>query len=344
MKKGARSLIVGATVMAAVVAACGGSPAGSATDDTQAATSGESVVITVEPSAIPAFVAEREGFFGDIDVEVTTVGYEEAESLLLAGQTHIAWMGPLDVAKFVSEGEEFRYLSTAGALNMYNGIVVRAEDGDVYNDVTDLVGKRLGIPGFGTGTWATFDVFARSVFDIASPEDDFEIVTADSGALLAMLERGEIDGALLFAAQSAAGRYMEQFKTVFSFTEAMQEEYGVPLVVNGPAATREWIEADPDTVDAIVSGLDQAVAWMKDNPEAFDVDGKYADLGEGDGWHNSEETTAGILALVGEGEWYRTSNDFTDEWQSAVYEIIQAGEGSLVDSVPPMEEIFADAG
>src|SRR5690606_17382905 len=243
--------------MAAVVAACGGSPAGSATDDTQAATSGESVVITVEPSAIPAFVAEREGFFGDIDVEVTTVGYEEAESLLPAGQTHNAWMASL--------------------------------------------------------------------------------VTADSGALLAMLERGEIDGALLFAAQSAAGRYMEQFKTVFSFTEAMQEEYGVPLVVNGPAATREWIEANPDTVDAIVSGLDQAVAWMKDNPEAFDVDGKYADLGEGDGWHNSEETTAGILALVGEGEWYRTSNDFTDEWQSAVYEIIQAGEGSLVDSVPPME-------
>ena len=126
MKKSARSLIVGATVMAAVVAACGGSPAGSATDDTQAATSGESVVITVEPSAIPAFVAEREGFFGDIDVEVTTVGYEKRRaSCWRARPTSRGWVPGCRQVRF--EGEEFRYLSTPVHSTCTTGSLSRAK-------------------------------------------------------------------------------------------------------------------------------------------------------------------------------------------------------------------------
>ena len=63
-------------------------------------------------------------------------------------------------------------------------------------------------------------------------------------------------GALLFAAQSAAGRYMEQFKTVFSFTKPCRRSTACLLWSTG-LRTREWIEANPDTVDAIVSGLDR---------------------------------------------------------------------------------------
>jgi ABC-type nitrate/sulfonate/bicarbonate transport system substrate-binding protein len=314
----------------AALAACG-----SGGDD-------DAVVLTVEPSAIPAFVAEAEGFFGDTEVEVTTVGYEEAESLLIAGQTQIAWIGPLDTAQFASEGEDFRYISTAGALNMYNGVVIRAEDADQYQTIEDLAGMRLGIPGFGTGTWASFDVFARTYFGIDDPEEDFDVITADSGALLALLERGEIDAALLFAASSAAGRYMDQFETVFSFTEVMQEEYGVPLVVNGPTARADWIEDNPDAVADVIAGLDQAVQWMSENPDAFREDGEYARFAAGDGWHTDEATTDGILSLLADGEWYLTSDAYTDEWRDAVYEVVQAGEGSLVDSVPDEDAIFAE--
>lgn len=331
----ARVAAVGLGLSALMLAGCSADPAGG--------DGSGKVVLTVEPSAIPAFVAEREGLFEGVDVEVSTVGYEEAESLLVAGKTHIAWMGPLDAAQFSSEGEDFRYLTTAGALNMYNGVAVRAEDATKYGSVADLKGKTLGIPGFGTGTWASFQVFATTFYDIKDPENDFNVVTADSGALLAMLEKGEIDGALVFAAQAAAARYMDEFHTVFSFTEVMQERLGQPLVVNGAVVSEKWLKANPEAAAAVVAGLDAAVAWMKDNPDAFLPDGKYADLAKGDGWHRSVESTEGILALVGEGMWFLSSDHYTGAWQEAVYQIIKAGEGTLVDTVPPLEEIFAPA-
>ena len=125
----------------------------------------QSVSMTVEASAIPAFVAADRGFFGALEVEVSKVGYDQVQALLVAGDTDIAWMSPIETVQFVTEGSDFRYFSTAGAQNMYNGIVVRAEEADQYPDVLSLEGKQLGIPGFGTGTWASFRAFTRAFYD-----------------------------------------------------------------------------------------------------------------------------------------------------------------------------------
>lgn len=326
-----------AAASALILSACGGG------SDAESSGGDEKVVITADPTALPAFVAQAEGMFKGVDVEVSTTGFDQAASLLLSDDTQIAWFGPLEAAQFASEGEDFQYMSTAGALNMYNGVVVRAEDADTYKTVADLKGKKLGIPGFGTGTWADFAVFAKLFYGIDDAQTAFKTATADSGALLALLEKGEIDAALLFAADSASSRYSDKFATVFSFTEVMQQELGVPLAITGGVANASWLKENRDAADAVIAGLDEAVTWMAENSQEFDTDGKYADLAEGAGWFSSKTATEGILKLLSEGEWFLTSEDYTDEWREAVYQLVEGGEGSLVDSVPAIDDFLAPA-
>lgn len=329
------------TVAAGLVAglaltACGGSDTESASD---------ALVLTADITAVAAFVAEREGLFqqSGVDVEVSTVGFDQAASLLLAGNSDLAWMNPLEVAQLASEGEDFRYISTAGALNMFNGVVVRAEDAEKYSTISDLAGARLGQPGFGTGTWTNFQVFADKYYGISDPESTFNLVTADSGALLAMLEMGEIDAALLFAADSASARFSDKFKTIFSFTEVMQENDGQPLAITGPVATAEWLDANPEDATSVVEGLDAAVNWMSQNTQEFRTGGKYEDLAQENGWLTDPAATDGILNYVADMQWLLTSDTYTEDWRQAIQGVVTDGEGIIVESgnVPAVDSYLA---
>jgi ABC-type nitrate/sulfonate/bicarbonate transport system substrate-binding protein len=332
------SLAIG-LVASLTLAACGNS------SDSESAN--DALVLTADITAVAAFVAQDEGMFRDagVDVEVSTVGFDQAASLLIAGNSDLAWMNPLEVAQLASEGEDFRYLSTAGALNMYNGVVVRAADGDKYNDISDLAGARVGQPGFGTGTWTNFEVFANKYYGITDPQGTFDLVTADSGALMAMLETGEIDAALMFAADSASARFSDKFKTVFSFTEVMQENDGQPLAITGPVATGDWLEAHPDEATSVIEGLDAAVVWMAQNTDQFRAGGKYEELAEENGWLRDPAATDGILGYIAEMQWFLTSDSFTEEWRQAIQGLVVDGEGVLVesDNVPTVDAYLAPA-
>lgn len=335
--------VVWALALVLVLAACGGGNDSAGGEGSGGADGGGTTVrMTVEPSAIPAFVAADRGFFEGIEVEVSQVGYDDVQALLVAGDTDVAWISPLEAARFVAEGEDFRYFSTAGAQNMYNGVVVRAEDADTYQTVEDLQGERLGIPGFATGTWTAFEVFMRAYYDIENARNAFQNSVADSGALLALLERGEIDAALLFSGSSAAARSLEQFETIFSFTEVFREETGEPMAVNGSVARADWLEANPDAAQSLVEGLDEAVEWIQDNSAEFEEDGQYADLAEGAGFLTDAQTIASVTELMERGEWYLSSEIYTDGWIDAVYELVEAGEGSIVQQAPAKGAVFAD--
>lgn len=298
----------------------------------------ETVRITVDASAVPIFVAADRDLFGDQKVEVSQVGYEQVQALLIAGETEIGWVSPVETISFIAEGSDLKFFSTAASLNMYNGVVVRSEEAEQYKTITDLEGKRLGIPGYGTGTWATFVAFMNAYYDIEAADEYFEIVTASSGALLALVERGEVDGALLFSGSSAAARSLPQFATIFSFTEAMQENTGQPLVITGSVATTEWLTENGQAAANVVAGLDAAVKWISENPSAFQKGGEYAHLAEAAGWLSEPETTSTVLGLIGEGKWYLTSDAYTAEWMNAVRDLVIAG-GTL-DTVPTIEDIF----
>lgn len=51
---------------------------------------------------IPVYVAPDRGFFGHLDVDLSTAGKSEVQALLIAGETDVGWPSPVETARFVS--------------------------------------------------------------------------------------------------------------------------------------------------------------------------------------------------------------------------------------------------
>jgi len=312
-------------------------------DGSPAASEGVPVIqVLGSPDAVALHIAHEEGLYEGVDVNVTRVGYGSQNNLFLAGDLSVTQgMAPWEVAQFVGEGEDFRFFSTAGGLNMWNGVVVRAEDASTYETVEDLVGQKLGIPGFGTGTWAAFAVMANSRYGIEDAETAYEIVTADAGALLALLESGEIEGALLFGSQMQTGfAHTDRFTPIFSFTQEWQAAEDQPMLISGLSARTSWLEENPDVARAIVAGVDRAVEWMAEHPEELVGEGKYADWFDAQGVLGDEATASAVLDLIESGDYYVSSDVYSDAWIDSQYEFISSGLGALVEVVPEKDEVF----
>jgi NitT/TauT family transport system substrate-binding protein len=355
-----RRLITGALLLLLVLSACGGSGTETSlttesTESTDApTTSGGSTSVpatTTQPAAAPTVeivsgsftsieVAMSEGLYEGVDIEFTRVGFTEQPSLFIGTDTELGNLNPWTIAQFVSQGENVRFVTTAGATNAVNGLVIRTEDAERFQDLSDLVGTTIGNPGTGTATWAIFDVIARTAFDI-DPETDFNNLTADPGALLGLLGTGEIDGALLFSGGTAAALARpDEFTLLLPLSEAWVAETGQPLVVTGIVAKADWLDANPDVARAVIEGTDRGVQWIKDNPDEFKAGGKYEELATAEGWLATPEVNDQILELVQAGQWFLDSSVYTQDWIDASYQFIERGVGVLVDEVPPKDQVF----
>ena len=121
-----RTAVAVATAVALTLTACssgddtadGGDAPSDPGDATPDAPELQSIEVAVSPSGLPVFVAGEEGLFEGIDITVSQVGYDQSAALFLAGDTPLGWIAPIEVAEFVSQGEDIRYFSTAGATNM----------------------------------------------------------------------------------------------------------------------------------------------------------------------------------------------------------------------------------
>lgn len=362
IRRGSWRLLVTLAAFSLVAGACGGGETAD-TQDSGAETGGNEATDTadigdptdgnegpsdpvvidmpVSPSGLPVYVAADQGLFPEsVELNVSKVGFSESAALFAAGEAPLGWIAPLEVAIFVSEGEDMRYFDTAGASNMINGVAIRAEDADKYQTLEDLKGQKFGNPGFGSGTWVTFEVVADAQYEIDA-RSDFDLVNADSGAALGLLERGEIEAALIYPAQAAAVHELPQFEMMFNFSADYEEQTGVPLVANGPVARNDWLEENAEVLPDIIAGIDAGVQWIEDNPdEVFEEDGLYADWARDYGWLADQEVADGTRELLAQGEWFLKSDTYTQEFIDSMYSLVESGQGVLVDEVPAKDEIF----
>lgn len=292
-------------------------------------------------SVPPLIVAEREGLFEGVDVIAKKVGYAEEATLFIAkGGTPVGILSPWEAAKFRSEGEDLMFFSTAGSIRFFNGMFVRAENYPrPYGSPKDLIGKRLGQPGWGSGTTQALQVIAKALWDI-DIKTDYENVVAGPGALMGLLEQGRIEANLVFSGQTLASLASGKFRKIFSFDEAWEEETGQPLVITGLAARTWWLKNNPDIAQKIIEGVDRAVRWMMEHPEEFAEGGKYEDLAEDPGWLQNKETTELVHEFFREGKYFLTSGSYTQEWIDANWKFIEEGKGILLEELPAKGELF----
>lgn len=329
------AVVAGLAAGLLMVSACGGPSA-----DDDESSGGTPTITYVGAGNIPVRVAIDQGFYDGVNVEFKEVGEEQETSLFIGGDAELGAMSPWSVAKYDAEGEDIRLLSSAGSTNLINGVLVRAEDADKYQTIADLEGKKLGVPGFGSDTWAAFETVVKSVYGDEA-KSSFDTVTADSGALLGLLGTDQIDGALLTSGSTATGMALPQFKLIFSFTQEWQEAEGQPLIVDSIVAKGDWVQAHPDLVQAIIDGNDKSVEWMGQHPEEFDEGGQYADLAKDEGWLEDPKGTAQILDLLKDGKWYLRKDSYTQDFVDSMYKFVQDGQGIMTDGdIPAQDKIF----
>jgi ABC-type nitrate/sulfonate/bicarbonate transport system substrate-binding protein len=324
------ALVVGAALLVGCSGSSGASPSAAAKYPLH---------MRITPSNAAYVVAKDQGYFERIDFSYDLVGYGESAQLFLAGTDPVGQESAWEAARFQSEGEDISYFGTPSTLNMINGVIIRAADADKYKTLADLKGKKLGQPGFGTGTWQAFEIIAKANYGLAA-KTDFQPVEADPGALLGLLQKGDIDATINFAAQMATGLTNPDFKVIMNFSEDWAGKHGQPLVINGLMAHRTWLDANTEVARDLVQGVNRGLTWMKDNPDAFRKGGKYANIVEGEGWYGTDPTTEKILELLKKDQWYLSSSLYNQAWVDSVYEFIQQGQGVFADTIPAKDKIF----
>jgi ABC-type nitrate/sulfonate/bicarbonate transport system substrate-binding protein len=334
----ARSAAVAAIVMS-VVAACGqGSDDGGST---KGADGNLTVRMALTTTELPIKVAADETLFEGVNVQYDMVGFDAKTPIFLKDKNKpVTGLSPIEVGQLVSEGEEAVYFSTAGGAYFINGIIIRAEDADRFKTVADLKGKKLGQPGFGTGTWAQFAGLTDKLYGI-NAKSDFDIVTADPGALLGLLESKKIDAALTFTGQTATGMGSPKFELLTSLGQLWADETGQQPLVDGLIARPSWVQDHPDEAKALAKGVDAGVDWIKNNPDEFTKGGKYEDVARDAGWLKDKDTESAIFKLIAEDKFFAKSDLYTDAWIDANYSFLSLGMNVLKQKVPPKEDIFA---
>jgi NitT/TauT family transport system substrate-binding protein len=293
-------------------------------------------------SSIPLLVAAQEGFAEEegVKLDVSTVGYAEEAKLFMTRQADVGVASPWEAADMRNEGLDVTFFSNAGAVRFFNSMFVRAEDYPKYSSPKDLVGKTIGIPGWGTGTTQAFQVVAQYLWGI-DVKKEFDLKVAEPAALIGMLEQGQVEANLLFSGQTLASLANPKFKRIFSFADTWEEKTGFPLTITGLVAYRDWLKENPETAKAIHEASIRAIKWIALHPEEFvEEGGKYYKNGEKVGWTRDRPTKDLVKEWLRLGKYYYFG--YTPAWIEAQWAFIETAKevGVIIEKLPEKDKTF----
>lgn len=306
---------VAALVLVLGLAACGGDDDNGDSGETAA---GDGLVASsgaIVPTAthLPVMVAKDEGFFEDhgIDMDVQIVQNLATLPGAMGRQFDFGSGTVPDVIKARQQGIDISVV-TGLARETGDQRIVSVIGGPEVNSPEDLVGKTVGVVTLGgnihisTLKWLT---------DLGIDPEDINFVEVDPPNQADQLANGDID----------AAENLEPFRSIM--LEAGATDVVNPLleiadpvdVVNWMSST-EWAAENSETVDSVVSALNDAVAFIADNPDrAREILAEYSGL-------PPEAAAAILLPEYGTG----LDSGLVDEWANAL-EVIGQLEGSAGD-------------
>ena len=255
-------------ITAALAIALVGAVAGCGDDDappSEAAGSGaQQVRVSYVPATtvLPLHVAKAQGYFEPQGLDVTL---KEASNIsdipaTLGRQFDIALGTATDLIKAGSAGVDV--VQMAGNTidtkdNPFVQLMVRKDSG--IKTVAGLEGKKVGTPTLGGVIHAAVLYSAKQA---GAQPGEIQGVEAPSPTLPDQLKAGRVD----------AVEALEPFATTLKKNGAVSlgdpfAAIGQPLATNFWIANGDWARENPETVRKYVAALEQAVAYIKSNPQ-----------------------------------------------------------------------------
>lgn len=325
-----------APAKASPVAAAPSPAAGQASPAAKAspAASGPLQTVTVATvlgqSSYVATLMEQQGIAAKhgLKIENLSMDFTEAANALKLGRTTAATMQPSTAVNLKKGGTDLKLF--APQVWSGNAWVVRKDA--PYQSLKDLKGKKIGNFVRTTGAYFFSAVIAReNGLDI---EKDFEAVPAETGALIALLDRGEVEAINMFEPHVSKLLLSGRYRVLMDFDEELKRIFGAPPLKSSVAVTKETAEKDPAMVAKLRDAYLEGVKFITDgkDDEFFKANAKTVF-----GLNTPEEIAAALP---------RNRANFAGEWGPAFFDsqnkILQKGiDLGLLPDVGNLDDLWA---
>lgn len=183
--------------------------------------------------------------------------FTEAANALKLGRAVASTMQPTTALNLWKSGTDVRLF--AAQIWSGNSFLVRKDS--PYKTVADLKGKKIGNFSRTTGAFFFSAVIAKERgLDI---EKDFQSIPAETGALIALLERGEVEAINMFEPHVTKLLLSGKYRVLVDFDNELKRIFGAPPLKTGVAVLKETAEKQPALVKAIRAAYGDGIKLIK---------------------------------------------------------------------------------
>ena len=282
----------------------------------KAATGPQTVALATSATGQSGYLAElieTKGIAREHGLKINNMmmDFTEAGNALRLGRAVAGMMQPSTALNLRKSGTDVRLF--VAQVWSGNAFVVRKDA--PYKSLADLKGKKIGNFSRVTGAYFFSAVIAKeSGLDI---EKDFKAVLVEPGALLALLERGEVEAINMFEPHVARMILSGKYRVLVDFDSELQRIFGTPPLKTGFAVLKETAEKQPELVKAIRAAYIAGIKVVKSGQDKEFFGSKAKEFF---GLNTPEEVAAGMK---------RNRENFADVWGPAFFEgqnkILQKG-------------------
>jgi ABC-type nitrate/sulfonate/bicarbonate transport system substrate-binding protein len=237
--------------------------------------------------------------------------FTEAANAVKLGRAVASAMQPSTAVNLIKSGTDIRLV----APQIWSGNSWLVKKDAPYKSFADLKGKKLGNFARVTGAYFFSAVIAKELkLDI---EKDFQNVPAETGALIALLERGEVEAINMFEPHTTRLVMSGRYRVLTDFDIELENIFGAPPLKSTVGMLKETVEKQPQLVKAIRSAYGEAVQMIKNGQDEDFFKSKAKDLFN---LSTPEEVAAGMK---------QNKANFADKWGEAFFQsqnkILQSG-------------------
>lgn len=192
----------------------------------------------------------------------------------------------------------------------------------------DLKGKKVGVPGLKTTTTTIFLEMLKSEYGVT--EKDLDLVDKPLPELSALLDRGDIDAALMFGEPSVKAYYSGKYKVIWDVNMAFKQKYGESPPASLIVVRSGYLEEHEDRAKAVIESLRESKSYGEEHVD--EILERYA------GEHGGDVETYKKF----HENYYRLRLDpLTDEDKEVIMTVFEfTKDRGLVTKVPNPDKVF----
>ncbi|MGZ8489162.1 MAG: ABC transporter substrate-binding protein, partial [Candidatus Binatia bacterium] len=262
-----------------------------------------------------AALIENKGLDVKYGIKITNMmmDFTEAANAVKLGRAVASAMQPSTAVNLVKSGTDIRLITP----QIWSGNSWVVKKDSPYKSFADLKGKKIGNFARVTGAFFFAAVIAKEYkLDL---EKDFQHIPAETGALIALLERGDVEAINMFEPHVTRMVISGRYRVLVDFDIALEQIFGAPPLKSTVGMLKETIEKQPQLVKALRGAYIDAVQMIKkgQDDEFFKSKAK-----EFFNLSSAEEVSAGMRV---------NKENFADKWGDGFFQsqnkILQSGIG-----------------